>query len=91
MNTAERRPVADHDENISLVLGARVERATAKWRLTPRRAEVLRCLLEGDANKTIGDKLGIAERTVEVHVTELLRNTRTESRARLVAAVWKMA
>jgi DNA-binding CsgD family transcriptional regulator len=70
---------------------ARVAHAVARWRLPPKRAEVLRHVLRGDANKTIAEKLACAEVTVEAHVTALLRSSRTESRAQLAARVWTLA
>jgi PAS domain S-box-containing protein len=36
-------------------------------RLTPRERDVFLCLVEGGTNKTIGQKLGISPRTVELH------------------------
>ncbi|TAK57844.1 response regulator transcription factor [Patescibacteria group bacterium] len=37
------------------------------WLLSPREIEVLRLLTEGNANKVIAEKLGISEKTVESH------------------------
>jgi PAS domain S-box-containing protein len=50
------------DENA----GARVAR------LTPREREVLIGLVEGGTNKTIGQKLGISPRTVELHRAQVM-------------------
>jgi FixJ family two-component response regulator len=46
--------------------GARVAR------LTPREREVLKGLVEGGTNKTIGLKLGISPRTVELHRAQVM-------------------
>lgn len=59
-----------------------------RWKLTGRQVEVLRAIVRGGANKTIAAALGIREKTVEVHVTSLLRKAGVESRSELVAAFW---
>ena len=41
-------------------------------RLTPREREVLILLVEGGTNKTIGQKLGISPRTVELHRAQVM-------------------
>ena len=41
--------------------------------LTGRQIDVLRLLREGRSNKEIGRTLGLAEKTVKVHVTALFR------------------
>jgi DNA-binding NarL/FixJ family response regulator len=52
--------------------------------LTDREKEVLRLLSEGLSNNQIGDKLHLSPRTVEKHVSSLLRKTETSNRAELV-------
>lgn len=51
--------------------------------LTPRQKDVLRLLADGLSNKAIAKELGMAEATVRVHVTSILRvlqvNNRTEA------------
>jgi DNA-binding NarL/FixJ family response regulator len=54
--------------------------------LTAREREVLSCLTQGMSNKGIARSLGISIRTVTVHVSNLLRKTRSTSRTE--AAVW---
>jgi len=54
--------------------------------LTAREVEVLRCLATGMSNKQIARSLGISIRTVAVHVSNLLRKTRSASRTE--AALW---
>jgi DNA-binding CsgD family transcriptional regulator len=54
--------------------------------LTAREREVLGCLAQGMSNKGIARSLGISIRTVTVHVSNLLRKTRSQSRTE--AAVW---
>jgi len=41
--------------------------------LTPRQVEVLQLLAEGHSNKAIGNQLSMAENTVRVHVSAILR------------------
>jgi len=66
----------------------RLEALVQLWSLSPRQTDVLRLLSSGASNKEIGHQLGVAERTVEIHVTELLRKSGLENRARLVARFW---
>jgi len=54
--------------------------------LTEREREVLRLVAQGRTNKEIALSLGIAERTVEFHITNLLAKLRLASRVE--AAVW---
>ncbi|MGH8791462.1 MAG: helix-turn-helix domain-containing protein, partial [Stackebrandtia sp.] len=48
--------------------------------LTAREREVLACLADGKSNRQIAKSLDIAERTVTVHVSNVLRKTGAESR-----------
>lgn len=52
--------------------------------LTPREQEVLAVLVQGLSNGQIGDRLHLSPRTVEKHVSSLLRKTETNNRAELV-------
>ncbi len=54
--------------------------------LTAREMEVLSCLAAGMSNKQVARHLGISIRTVAVHVSNLLRKTRSASRTE--AALW---
>lgn len=56
--------------------------------LSPRERLILRCLIEGDSNKSIARKLDIAEATVKVHVKAILRKIRVHNRTQ--AAIWGM-
>ncbi len=47
---------------------------------------MLSCLAEGMSNKQVARSLGISIRTVTVHVSNLLRKTRSASRTE--AALW---
>src|SRR5262249_59043111 len=64
---------------------ARVGHARERWQLTPRQAQVLELLAQGDPNKTIADKLACTVRTVEVHVTALFGKADVDGRSRLIA------
>jgi len=65
--------------------GHRVALARERWSLTPRQAEVLARVAAGEPNKTIAARLGCEVKTVEVHVTALLRKSDSESRTGLLA------
>jgi two-component system nitrate/nitrite response regulator NarL len=54
--------------------------------LSSREEHILRCIGEGDPNKIIARKMGIAEGTVKVHVKAILRKIRVGNRTQ--AAIW---
>jgi len=56
--------------------------------LTGRQREVLGLLARGYGNKTIAERIGVAEGTVEEHVTRVFRKVGVDSRAELVARFW---
>ena len=56
--------------------------------LSIQERRILALLIDGDSNKTIARKVGIAEATVKVHVKAILRKTRVSNRTQ--AAVWAM-
>lgn len=51
--------------------------------LTDKEAEVLRELTAGASNKEIADKLGITERTVKMHISNMMQKTGFRSRLEL--------
>jgi len=63
--------------------------AGSRWSLSARECEVLAHLAEGDANKEIAAKLSCALRTVEAHVTSILKKARCAIRAQVVARFWR--
>ncbi|HAX80452.1 MAG TPA: DNA-binding response regulator [Cyanobacteria bacterium UBA11372] len=58
--------------------------ATTTCKLTKREREVLELLTHGHSNGEIGEHLHLSPRTVEKHVTSLLRKTLTTNRVELV-------
>jgi len=55
--------------------------------LTPREHEVMELVVEGHANKVIANRLGMSQRTVEVHRAHIMRKMEADSLAQLVRTV----
>ena len=55
--------------------------------MTPRQREVLSLIAQGDSNKEMAGKLGIAEGTIRIHVAAILKglNLRNRTQAALLA------
>ena len=68
-----------------VLLGARI-RPRSEANLTPREEEVLSLVGEGLANKQIARRLGISEKTVKAHLTNVFQRIGVESRTE--AALW---
>lgn len=83
VDVANARPSNDIDE-----FNRRLQRAISIWDLTERQQQVLRLLVRGKSNKEIASELQCAERTVEIHVTHLLRKSDAASRAMITAKFW---
>ena len=58
--------------------------------LTPKQVEVLSYLAAGLSNRQIASQLGIAQGTVKLHVTEILRKLHVEGRARAIVLARRM-
>jgi DNA-binding CsgD family transcriptional regulator len=66
----------------------RLHHIAETYRLTPRQTEVLEGIVAGLANKEIAARHGCGESTVELHVTNLFRRLRVQSRTQLIAKFW---
>jgi DNA-binding NarL/FixJ family response regulator len=58
--------------------------------LTDRQAEVLSLLIQGKSNKLICRELGLAEGTVKIHVTAILKALNVVNRTQAVVAVSRL-
>lgn len=87
--TPEMRLVV-HRPGAAVTGPQRAGAAAARWSFTPRQAQVLGLLMEGLTTRTIAAALAVAEKTVEVHLTAMFARAQVESRAELVAAVWRL-
>lgn len=58
--------------------------------LTPRQIDVLKLLAQGHTNKTIGQQLSLAENTVRVHVSAILRLLEVKNRTEAGMAASRM-
>lgn len=65
--------------------GPNLAEVVESWRLSKRQRQILTLILEGHANASIADRLGIALRTVETHVTLLLDRAHVKSRSALMS------
>ncbi len=85
------RPAAQQVRNALREIGARVPRGPRittrenPARLTARELEVLRLLADGLRNATIAERLFLSPRTVENHVSAILRKLNAQSRGEAVA------
>ncbi len=88
LDALTRWPLPGH-LRLAATLGANLgppDADCAPAELTAREREVLSCLAVGMSNKQVARSLGISIRTVAVHVSNLLRKTRSASRTE--AALW---
>jgi DNA-binding CsgD family transcriptional regulator len=68
---------------------SRAAAAAARWSLTRRQREVLTLLVDGLTTRTIAACLGVSERAVELCLTAMFEKAQVETRAELVARVWR--
>ena len=68
------------------LLADRRSRAAAQVELSPRERDVLQLVLDGLANKQIARRLGISEKTVKGHLTNLFQRIGVSDRTQ--AALW---
>ncbi|HSF22886.1 MAG TPA: response regulator transcription factor [Blastocatellia bacterium] len=62
----------------------------AQLNLTQRELDVLALMLQGKSNKLISRELGLAEGTVKIHVTAVLKALRVTTRTQAVVAATQM-
>jgi DNA-binding NarL/FixJ family response regulator len=76
-----------HDSLDQQEFGRIDHRGAEPPRLTPTQMKVLRCVHSGLLNKQIAYELGMAEATVKVHMTALMRklNVRNRTQAAIAA------
>ena len=89
------RSAADHERQAGrtmpatavLELAARVTAAPepTSAELTPRQWEVAERIAAGDTNRQISSRLGISEKTAEIHVHNIMKRLATPSRAGVAA------
>ncbi|ODS24211.1 DNA-binding response regulator [Candidatus Endobugula sertula] len=58
--------------------------------LTPREREVMEKMIIGDASKVIAYKIGISQRTVDIHRAHVMKKTQAKSLAELVTMATKL-
>ena len=58
--------------------------------LTPRQMDVMRCVIQGKPNKVIARELGVAESTIKVHLSSVLRAFGAHNRTEAVYVAAKM-
>jgi DNA-binding NarL/FixJ family response regulator len=58
--------------------------------LTSRQLEVLKLLIQGNTNKTIGQKLGLSEGTVKIHMAAIFRALNVSNRTEATIAARKL-
>ncbi len=68
----------------------KVVRSAADLGLTERQQQVLALLMHGKSNKLICRELGVAERTVKIHVSAVLKALNVTSRTQAVIAVERL-
>jgi len=79
-----RSIIAEYVKNTNLLLDRRARRDLS---LTAREIEVLELMIRRFSNKEIAGALGIVERTVKYHVSNVLSKLRAENRRTLLTAI----
>ncbi len=75
---------ADHSDGRGRNRSRDMSRGSDKARLTPRQHDVLDLMAKGHSNKEIARKLELAEGTVKLHVTALLKALEASNRTQAV-------
>lgn len=83
---AAARDEAPLDPRVAKALIEQRRQVPLDAQLTPREREVLACIAEGLPNKLIARRLGIAEKTVKAHLTNVFQRIGVTDRTQ--AALW---
>jgi len=83
------RAVHSGQKRIPPELAVELAEHSAQDDLSPREIEVLRLIVDGNANKEIAHRLGIAEETVKTHVTNILAKLHVHDRTQAVSTALK--
>jgi len=67
----------------------RLELARERWGLSSRQIQIMQHLAWGHSNRDIADTLNCSQKTVELHVSNILKKAKLNSRAEAVAAFWQ--
>ena len=65
-------------------------KAKRRWKLTPRQEQVLGLIARGHTNALVAETLGIAESTVEFHLTAVFDKAGVCNRATLLAELFRL-
>lgn len=85
-----RHDAAIHDPGVRTRESDLRAPAPADLGLTPRQTQILSLLVQGKPNKLISRELGLAESTVKIHITSILRALNVSSRVQAVIAVARL-
>lgn len=86
-------PVGVNSKNSITNAGQRGDspiRHAADLGLTPRQTQILALLVQGKPNKIISRELGLAESTVKIHITSILKLLNVTNRVQAVIAVGRL-
>lgn len=64
---------------------------TEKFRLTGRQKDVLGHLVTGKSNKEIAHAMGLSEKTVKAHCTEIFKRLAVHTRTQCIVRVFSTA
>lgn len=81
------RAVSVSESTLSALVQAKIVRLARRAQLSPRERDVLELLVLGRSFKEIGDILGIRERTVKFHQSNLLEKLGADGRSDLVRLI----
>ncbi|MDA8354475.1 MAG: response regulator transcription factor [Firmicutes bacterium] len=64
--------------------GKKTDRGSSEDSLTPRELDVLNLMVKGLSNKEIAEQLFISDKTVKIHVSNILKKLRVKSRSQAI-------